>query len=103
MAERSNQNAITTYYSRAREYAAERAQPLSVMPASIGQQIFALVPGVAGGLAGFLLAYRLANVRRIKTAPVLLVSLAIAAITIAAIFFVQPADESSTGSTPTQP
>jgi len=89
----SEQNAISTYYGRAGAYAAAKARPLSIMPASIGQQIFALVPGVAGGLAGFLLAYRLANTRRIKTAPVVFASLAIAAVTLAMIFFIQPAPE----------
>lgn len=102
MAEQSTQNASTTYYGRASDYVTAKAQPLSIMPASIGQQVFALVPGVAGGLAGFLLAYRLANVRRVKTAPVLLISLAIAAITIAAIFLVQPAPETDVPP-PTEP
>jgi cellobiose-specific phosphotransferase system component IIC len=82
-------NAIT----RASAYVTAKAQPLSIMPASIGQQVFALVPGVAGGLAGFLLAYRLANTRRVRTAPVILVSLAIAIITISAIFLINPAPE----------
>ena len=48
---------------------------------------------MAGGIAGFLLAYRLANSRRVYTAPVLLVSLGIALITISAIFLVKPAPE----------
>jgi hypothetical protein len=89
-------NPISQYYDQASAYVTAQARPLSVMPASIGQQIFALVPGVAGGLAGFLLAYRLANARRVRTAPVLLVSLAIAIITISAIFLINPAPEPTT-------
>lgn len=87
MAEQSNP--IADYYGSA----TARAKSMAIMPASIGQQIFALVPGMAGGLAGFLLAYRLANTRRVRTAPVLLVSLAIAVITISAIFLINPAPE----------
>jgi len=86
-------NAITDYYNRTRTYTAAKVQPLSIMPASIGQQVFALVPGVAGGLAGFLLAYRLANARRVRTAPVVLVSLLIATVTLASIFLITPAPE----------
>jgi len=71
----------------------EKASTLSVIPASIGQQVFSIVPGIAGGLAGFLLAYRLSNVRRVRTVPVLLVSLGIAAVTILSIFLINPDED----------
>lgn len=44
---------------------------LSVIAASYGQQIFALTAGIAGSLAGFVLAYKLREARTLKTSEVL--------------------------------
>jgi len=69
---------------------APAAQSLETIPASIGQQIFSIVPGIAGGLAGFLLAYRLANATRVKTSTVIVVALANAVLTLATLFLIKP-------------
>lgn len=66
----------------------------SQMPASIAQQIISIIPGIAGGLAGFYLAYRLANTRKVGTAGVLASSLLVAAVTFGAIYLVRDVGES---------
>lgn len=65
----------------------------SKMPATVAQQIFSIVPGIAGGIGGFILAARLANTRKVKTRGVLVASGAVALLTLAAIFFIVEADE----------
>jgi hypothetical protein len=62
---------------------------LSMIPASIGQQIFAISSGVAGGLAGFVLAYKMANAVRVNTAEVIIASLIAMAGSFGAIFAIR--------------
>lgn len=65
----------------------------SKMPATVAQQIFSIVPGIAGGIGGFILAARLANTRKVKTRGVLIASGVVAALTLGAIFLIVKADE----------
>ena len=59
-----------------------------IIPASIGQQIFAITSGVAGGLAGLVLATRLSNATTLKARGVLLASLITAAATFSVVYLV---------------
>lgn len=58
------------------------------MPATVAQQIFSVIPGIAGGLAGFLLAAKLANVKRVSTKGVLLAGALNAVLTFATIYLI---------------
>ena len=60
---------------------------------TVAQQIFSIVPGVAGGLAGFILALKLANTKKVKAAEVLLASGIVALTTFAVIFVVKTVEE----------
>jgi hypothetical protein len=60
----------------------------SVISASIGQQIFTISSGVAGGLAGFLLAYRLKTSSHVHLKPLLLASLISAVATFGAVLLI---------------
>ncbi len=62
---------------------------LSTIPASIGQQIFAITSGVAGGLAGFVLAYKMANAVRVNTAEVIIASIIAAIGSFGAVFAIR--------------
>jgi hypothetical protein len=62
---------------------------LSMIPASIGQQIFAITSGVAGGLAGFVLAYKMANAVRVNTAEIIVASVIAALGSFGAIFAIR--------------
>jgi hypothetical protein len=64
-----------------------------VMPASIAQQVFTISSGLAGGLAGFLLATRLTNARHVHATPLLLASAVSAAATFGAIFLITAEEE----------
>lgn len=59
-----------------------------IIPASIGQQIFAITGGVASGLAGFVLATRLAQSTHVKAAPLLAASAICAAASFAVVFMI---------------
>jgi hypothetical protein len=59
-----------------------------VMPASIGQQIFAIVTGVSSGLAGFVLATRLTTATHTKVSPLLMASAVASAATFAVVFMI---------------
>jgi len=63
----------------------------SVMPATVAQQIFSVVPGIAGGIAGFILAAKLANARKVNTSGVLVASVLNAALTIGTIWLITEA------------
>jgi hypothetical protein len=65
----------------------------STVPSTLALQLFSIVPGIAGGLAGFVLASRLANTRRVKTKGVLLASLLNAVLTLGSIYLIVGADE----------
>jgi len=65
----------------------------SEMPATVAQQIFSIVPGIFGGIGGFVLATRLAKVRKVKTKGVLIASGVVALLTLGAIFLIVEADE----------
>jgi len=65
----------------------------SVMPATVAQQVFSIVPGIFGGIGGFILAARLANARKVRTKGVLLASVGLAALTLGAIFLIVESDE----------
>lgn len=60
---------------------------------TVAQQIFSIVPGVAGGLAGFFLALKLANTKRVNASEVLLASGIVAAVTFSVIFLVRTVEE----------
>ena len=61
---------------------------LQHIPASIGQQVFTISSGVAGGLAGLLLATRLTKATHVSTMPTVLASLISAAATFGVIFII---------------
>lgn len=65
----------------------------SRMPATVAQQIFSIVPGIAGGLSGLFLAAKLANVTRVKTSGVIIAAIANALLTFLTVFLVVDADE----------
>ena len=65
----------------------------STMPATLALQLFSIVPGIAGGLAGFVLASKLANTRKVKTKGVLLAALLNAVLTLGSIYLIVSADE----------
>jgi hypothetical protein len=58
------------------------------IPATTAMQIFAVVPGVAGGLAGFWLARRIAERNEVRTSDVLKASGTVALATILAVLLV---------------
>lgn len=60
---------------------------------TVAQQIFSIVPGVAGGLAGFILALKLANTKKVRASEVLLASGVVALTTFAVIFMVKTVEE----------
>lgn len=68
----------------------------SVLPATVAQQVFSIVPGIFGGIGGFILAARLANARQVKTKGVLIASVGLAALTLGAIFLIVESDEFET-------
>lgn len=63
------------------------------IPASIGQQVFSITSGVAGGLAGLVLATRLSNSTRVNLSPVMLASLISAAATFAVVYMITTPEE----------
>lgn len=60
---------------------------------TVAQQIFSIVPGIAGGLAGFVLALKLANTKKVKASEVLLASGVVALTTFSVIFLVRTVEE----------
>ena len=58
------------------------------IPASIGQQVFTLTSGIAGGLAGFVLATRLTSATEIHVKPLVIASLVSAAATFGVVFMI---------------
>jgi len=64
-----------------------------MFPTSLAIQVFSIVPGIAGGLAGFVLASKLAKAKSVKASEVLLASGTVALITFAAVFLVRTIDE----------
>lgn len=65
----------------------------SVMPTTVAQQIFSIVPGIAGGIGGFLLASRLARASKVRTRGVLIASGVVALLTLGSIYLIVEADE----------
>lgn len=67
------------------------------IPSSIGQQVFVIASGIAGGLAGFVLANRLTNVRRVSTSATILAASVSAVATFASLYIItsqiRPEDE----------
>jgi hypothetical protein len=63
----------------------------TVMPASIGQQIFTISSGIAGGLAGFVLASRLSSATHVKMLPLMVASAVSAAATFGVVFMITEA------------
>jgi hypothetical protein len=59
-----------------------------VMPASIGQQVFTIGSGVAGGLAGLILASRLTTATHVKATPLLVATLISVAATFGVVFMI---------------
>lgn len=64
-----------------------------MLPVSLAIQVFSIVPGVAGGLAGFVLASKLANAKSVKASEVLLAAGTVALITFMSVFLVRTIDE----------
>lgn len=62
--------------------------PQAQIPASIGQQIFTISSGVAGGLAGFVLATKLRDVRQVPTSAVFIASTLSAVVTFSSIYLI---------------
>ena len=60
---------------------------------TVAQQIFSVVPGVAGGLAGFILAVKLADTKKVKASEVLLASAVVALTTFSVVFLVRTVEE----------
>jgi hypothetical protein len=71
----------------------EFVQEPTTMPATIAQQVFSIVPGIAGGLAGLILGARLANTRKVKTSGVLLASGINAILTFASVYLIVSAKD----------
>jgi hypothetical protein len=63
------------------------------MPASYGQQAFAVTTGVAGGVAGLWIAKRLADSTRVKTRGVILASGVVIVATLAVVMLIEEASE----------
>ena len=64
-----------------------------MVPSSLATQIFSVVPGLAGGLAGFVLASKLSNAKSVKASEVLLASGSVALITFMSVFLVRTIEE----------
>ena len=64
-----------------------------MVPASLAIQIFSIVPGIAGGITGFVLAQKLAQAKSVKATEVLLASGTVALITFLSIFLIRTIDE----------
>lgn len=60
---------------------------------TVAQQIFSIVPGVAGGLAGFILALKLAGTTKVKASEVLLAAGLVALVTFSVVFVVRTVEE----------
>ncbi len=64
-----------------------------MVPASLATQIFSVVPGIAGGLAGFVLASKLANAKAVKASEVMMAAGTVAMVSFLAVFIVRTVDE----------
>lgn len=60
---------------------------------TVAQQIFSVVPGIAGGLAGFILAVKLSDTKKVKASEVLLASAVVALTTFSVVFLVRTVEE----------
>lgn len=65
----------------------------TTMPSTIAQQIFSIVPGIFGGIAGFVLATRLADTPKVRTKGVLIASGLVALLTFGSIFLIVEAEK----------
>jgi hypothetical protein len=66
--------------------AASSASTTPMIPASIAQQIFAITASAAGGVVGFVLAYKLRNALMVNTTEVAIATSAIIAATFGSLF-----------------
>lgn len=66
----------------------------SVMPSTIAQQLFVVLPSAAGGIAGFILGARLADTPKVKTSRVLLTAGTLSALTFLSVYLIVGVDES---------
>lgn len=73
-------------------FAQLRDDPTS-MPATVALQIFSIVPGIAGGLGGFLLAAKLAKAKKVETKGVLIASGTVALLTILSVYLIVESGE----------
>lgn len=64
-----------------------------MIPAPVAIQIFSIVPGLAGGITGFVLAQKLAEAKSVKATEVLLASGTVALFTFLSIFLVRTIEE----------
>jgi hypothetical protein len=66
--------------------------PNVIIPASIGQQVFTITSGVAGGLAGLILATRLKKATHVNLQPLVLASFISAIATFGVVFMITEAE-----------
>ena len=64
-----------------------------MLPASLAIQVFSIVPGIAGGVAGFVLAQKLSRAKTVKTTEVMTAAGTVALVTFLAVFLVRTIDE----------
>jgi hypothetical protein len=61
----------------------------ATVPPPIGQQVFTIGSGLAGGLAGFILAQRLIGKERVDVAPLIAATILSATATLGAAFLIR--------------
>ena len=66
---------------------------VSTLPPTLAQQVFTIGSGVAGGLAGVVLARKLIEAEEVPTSQVVFAALFSAAATVGAVAFIRPIKE----------
>jgi len=60
-----------------------------MMPTTWVIQLFSIIPGIAGGLAGIILAQKLSNARSVKASEAIFSAVLVAAATFASVFLIR--------------
>ena len=63
---------------------------VSYLPPTIAQQTYSIASGIAGGLAGFVLARRLSGVQNVPAAQVIGAAILSATVTFGAVYIINP-------------
>lgn len=63
-----------------------------MMPTTWVIQLFSVIPGIAGGLAGIILAQKLSNARSVKASEAIFSAVLVAAATFASVFLIRTVD-----------